>query len=160
MLRHRKIAAAPERTAFECWETITDLIRESVARSKHITEAELETSLEVAGGIGKMLVAAGHLDKHPLIVVASDLHLSLTTVSGDAALSLDENLSPVMGAAEAETWTLYLPSPSPLENAVRDIAAKDDHLSSEDPPTSAGARQAPASLVDRDALRKLASPDQ
>ena len=39
-------------------------------------------------------------------------------MSGTAALTAEENLNPVPGAAAAETFTIYLPSPDPLGAVV------------------------------------------
>ena len=162
MKRHRKIAAAPERTATECWATIAELIADSVNRSKHVSDIEVADSLEAASGIGRLLVGGGHLDKNALTVVAADLHLSLTTVSGDAALSLEENLNPVAGAANAGDWTIYLPAPAPLTTAVETVAAENVHLSSEDPPSAtAKAREtSQVGLLNQDALAAWARSRQ
>jgi hypothetical protein len=158
MQRHRRVAAAPKRTSFECWEIISALITSSVAKSKHLSDQELAASLDVAQGVCTALVAGGHLDDHPLTVVAQDLHLSLTTVSGDDATTLDENLNPVPGAAEAKTWMVYLPMPSPLESIVKEITAKDEHLSCADPPSIASAASSEAkSLVNPAVARRLPS---
>lgn len=158
MKRHRKIAAAPQRSATKSWETITDLICDSVGRSKHISEDAIEASLKEAGGIGLLLVGGGHLDKNPLTVVAADLHLSLTTVSGDDALSLEENLNPVSGAASAEDWIVYLPTPAPLAKAVEEAAAKNAHLSTDEPPDAVpkAKRSSEAGLFNKEALAEWA----
>ena len=158
MKRHRKIAAAPQRSATESWRTITDLVRESVCRSKHISETDVEASLRDTDGIGRLLIGGGHLDKNPLTIVAADLHLCLTTVSGDGALSLDENLNPVSGAARAENWTVYLPTPDPLAKAVKEVAATNVHLSTEEPPdaVATGKSSSEAQLLDKEALAEWA----
>jgi hypothetical protein len=152
--RSRKIAAAPERPAPESWATLAGLIEESVGRSEQIEAAEIEASMEVARGVGTILIAGGHLDRHPITVIAGELHLSLTTVSGDAALALEENLKPVMGATKASAWKVYLPTPDPLGSAIKKVTKSDPNLSTEDPPDSAAAESAASSsLLDPDALR-------
>lgn len=160
MKRHRQIAAAPQRSAPECWATISGLIRDSIARSQHVSVADIDVSLQAADGIGRQLVASGHLDKseHPITVVAADLHLCLNTVSGDGALTLNENLNFVSGAASAENWTIYLPTPDPLGAAVRDAVAKDKHLSAKEPPTEAASaqRESAEGLINHDALTEWA----
>jgi hypothetical protein len=156
--RHRKIAAAPQRTSAECWQTIADLIRDSLERSPHISADEIETSLGVAAGIGRQLVAGGHLDRERNVVtiIAADLHLSLSTVSGDKALSLEENLNFVPGAASAEEWTIYLPTPDPLGPTIEKLAAADAHLSNEKPPDSGSEAKSSAAVIDTAALREWA----
>jgi hypothetical protein len=156
--RHRKIAASPQRTSAECWQTIADLIRDSLERSPHITAGEIEASLGVTTGIGRQLVAGGHLDRerNSVTVIAADLHLSLSTVSGDRALSLEENLNFVPGAARAEDWTIYLPTPDPLGPTIEKLAATDAHLSDEKPPDSGSEGKSAAAVIDAAALRKWA----
>ena len=159
MERHRKIAAAPQRTSAECWQTIADLIRDSLERSPHISADEIEASLGAAAGIGRQLVAGGHLDRerNSVTVIAADLHLSLSTVSGDNALSLEENLNFVPGAASAEDWTIYLPTPDPLGSTIEKLAEADAHLSNEKPPASfASEAKSSAAVIDTAALREWA----
>lgn len=153
MQRHRQIAAAPERSAPESWATLAELIEVSVGRSEEIASGDISRSLETARPIGTMLIAAGHLDRHPITVVAGDLHLSLTTVSGDSALTLQENLNPVMGATKAASWRVYLPTPDPLGDAVRAATKGDANLSADDPPGEAAKAEAGAPLIDTAALR-------
>ena len=70
--------------------------------------------MAAAAPAGRMLIAGGHLDRHPLTLIAGLVHCEITTVSGTAALTAEENLNPVPGAAAAATFTIYLPSPEPL----------------------------------------------
>jgi hypothetical protein len=93
----------------------------------------VEAELGVAAGVGRMLVAGGHLDANPIVVTAGKLDLAIRTESGDAALSTAENGGPVPGAAEAEDWTVCLPSVPPLEKAIAKVASSAEHLSAEDP---------------------------
>jgi hypothetical protein len=97
-----------------------------------------------------MLIAGGHLEKDPLVVVAGDLWLEITTVSGDAALTLDENLNPVPGSATAPDWMVHLPAGGPLGRFVQDVANGDSHLSDEEPSvtTKAPGRNADGALND------------
>jgi hypothetical protein len=154
MQRRREIAAAPERTAPESWATMARLIEDSVGRSEQIQASEIEATLQAVRGVGTLLVAGGHLDRNPLTVVAGELHLSLTTVSGDAALTLEENLNPVTGATKAASWKVYLPTPEPHGSAIRDLAKSDPNLSTDAPPSEATTSEAASSLVDPAALRR------
>lgn len=135
---------------------MADLIRDSLERSPHITAGEVEASLDAAAGIGRQLVAGGYLDRerNTVTVIAADLHLSLSTVSGDKALSLEENLNFVPGAASAESWTIYLPTPDPLGTMIEQLAGADAHLSDETPPDSRSETKSGAAVVDAAALRE------
>ena len=55
----------------------------------------------------------------PLVLVAGELWLEITAVSGSAALSLEENLNPVPGAASASDWMLHVPQVEPMAKLVR-----------------------------------------
>jgi hypothetical protein len=87
-------------------------------------------------------------------LVAASLHLSITTVSGDRALTLDENLALVPGAASATSWILYLPTPDPVGALVAGAAAKHDCLSTAAPPTDASKEQQASSVLDLGALAR------
>ena len=132
MKRLRTIAAAPQRTAGEAWGAIAALVVDTVVRSPAIARADAEAALDKAAGVGRMLTAGGHLERSPIVLVAGDLYLDITTVSGADALALDENLNPVPGAAAAEDWTLHLPQCAPLAKLVREAAKGDAHLSADE----------------------------
>ncbi len=137
MKRTRKIAAAPERSAGETWGVIADLITDTLTRSDAIDESDIGKALGAAGGIGRMLIGGGHLTKSPITLVADSVHLEITTISGNAAVGMSENLAAVPGAAAAEDWTLYLPSPDPLKDAVAAIAEAHPCLSVGEAPAPA-----------------------
>jgi hypothetical protein len=96
---------------------------------------------------GLALVASGHLQKHPLTVVAEPLNLTITTVEGEEAFSAmdEENLSPVPGAATATTWKVYLPSPVGLSDLVAEVVAGSEHASAASPPSESVTKEASAS---------------
>lgn len=155
MHRYRSIAAAPIRAASESWQIIRQLVQDTLERSEHIGATDVVDAMQIAAQAGRMLIAAGHLESAPLILVAGDLHLEITTVSGDQAFSLEENLNPVPGGATATEWTVHLPSDGPLGTAVRDVVAASEHLSA-DLPKASSAKSSLAetdALVDEDALR-------
>lgn len=137
MKRLRKVAAAPERTAGEAWTTITELLADTLERSEEIERAEVERAMQAAGGIGRQLVSGGHLQKNPLVLVASEMRLDIEVLSGNAAVGLEENLNPVPGGGSASQWTLYLPPVEPLAKLVRAAAKEDEHLSAEEPKAQA-----------------------
>lgn len=133
MKRHRQIASSPQRSAGEAWQVITKLAADTLERSPDIDRANVETSMTQAGGVGRMLIAGGHLKTDPLVLVGGELWLEITTVSGEAALTLEENLNPVPGGAGAREWTLHLPACPPLTNLVEQTAGGDAHLSADEP---------------------------
>lgn len=153
MRRRREVAAAPARSASETVATINDLVRDTLSASTNVDLAEVDDALDTARPALLALVAGAHLDRDPGVLVAAVLHLSITTVSGDRALTLDENLAPVPGAATATTWTLYLPPADPLADLVKATAAKHERLSADEPPEDAAA-EASAASVDLEALAR------
>src|SRR4051812_33747696 len=110
MQRRREIAAAPTRSAGETIEVVATLIRETLTRSDNVDPADVDSALAAARPALLGLVAGGHLDDEPLVLVAPPIHLSVTTISGDGALTLEENLQ-VPGGAGVEAWTIHLPAP-------------------------------------------------
>jgi hypothetical protein len=131
--RHRTVAAAPERSASESWGVVAELVVTTLERSPAIARPDVEAELSIAAGVGRALIAGGHLDSAPLVVKAGKLDLAIKTASGNAAFSITENLSPVPGAADAEDWTVHLPAVPPLAESVTSVAASGAHLSADDP---------------------------
>ena len=154
MLRYRSIAAAPVRSASVTWQVITGVVADTIATSATLSRSVAEQAMSVAAPAGRMLVAGGHLDQHPLTLVAGLVHCEITTVSGTAALTAEENLSPVPGAAGAETFTIYLPGPDPLGPVVSAAVAGHACLSGATPPAEPPAAASSAPLIDVGALRK------
>ncbi len=160
MQRHRTIASAPKRTAAEAWQAVCGLLGDTLERSSSIERDDVNAALEPLGGVARMLISAGHLERHPLVLVAGDLWLEVTTVSGGSALSLDENLNPVPGGASASNWTLYVPQVEPMAKLVRTTVKGHDHLSADEPrPPSQSAAKASAG-VDLDALERWAREEK
>jgi hypothetical protein len=134
MRRRRDIAAAPRRSATATWQTISDLVADTLDRSPHIDRADIELVMATAATAGLPLVAGGHLDQHPLTLVADPVHCTISTISGTDALTLEENLHPIPGGAQATDFTLHLPTPDPLEDLVQATAKRSAHLSTDPPP--------------------------
>lgn len=151
MQRRREIAAAPQRSAGEAWDAVACLLRDTLLCSAQIEAEEVDEALAAARAAGLALIAGGHLDREPLVLVAAPVHLSVTTVSGDRALTLEEPLD-VPGGASIDSWMLYLPTPEPLGASVRAITATHPRLSSEEPPDEADRSAQAAFTLDRDAL--------
>jgi hypothetical protein len=142
MQRHRQICAAPRRAASETWSAITTLVVGTLERSRAIAAADVSAVMEFAAPAGRMLIAGGHLDRHPLVVAAAPVDLSITTVSGTGALTEEENLAPVPGGTSATGWMIYLPAPDPLASVVRSMVVSSAHLSAGQPPDGATAKSA------------------
>lgn len=159
MKRHRDIAAAPQRGAAATWEAITCLIAHTLSRSASINRTDVETAMRAAAPVGRHLVAGGHLDRQPLTLIAEPVYCTISTVSGTAALSLEENLNPIPGGASAETFMIYLPAPAVMAQAVQDAAKTSPHLSADAPPEPAGEATAARAgagvgVIDLDALAR------
>ncbi|MEV1013043.1 hypothetical protein AB0I89_30575 [Micromonospora sp. NPDC049801] len=114
---------------------------------------EAEAAMRTAAPAGHMLIAGGHLDRHPVVLIAGAAHCEITTISGAKALRTEENLNALPGAALATSFTVYLPAPDPHKQVVADAVAGHACLSDEAPPAP---DKTPASgaLVDAEALRK------
>jgi hypothetical protein len=154
MLRYRTIAAAPVRSASATWQVITALVADTIATSATLTRSEAEQAMSGAAPAGRMLIAGGHLDQHPLTLITGLVHCEITTVSGTAALTAEENLNPVPGAAAAETFTIYLPSPDPLGPVVTAAVAGHARLSGATPPSEPLTAASTEPIIDLGALRK------
>lgn len=156
MLRTRQIAASPVRSASATWAVIADLIADTVAASPVLSRTEAEDALHAASAVGRVLIAAGHLDRSPITLVAGTVHCEITTVSGTAALAHEENLLPVPGASGAQDFTVYLPSPDPLHDQVEAAASGHLRLSATAAPAPPAAVPRSGPLLDQAALRQAA----
>ncbi len=144
MQRHRQVAAAPQRRASETWNAIAELVVATLDRSPHIAASDVSAAMEAVGSVGRVLVAGGHLDKYALVVVADPVYLNITTTSGVAATNLNEDLGPVPGGATSTEWTIHLPTPDPLGDAVRSAVSGVSHVSADDPPGESMSKSSPA----------------
>lgn len=154
MRRARQVAASPARSASGTWAVIADLVADTLAQSSALARDESMRAMAAAEGVGRMLIAAGHLQQHPITLVAGAAHCEITTVSGTAALTLEENLSPVPGAAGADDFTIHLPSPAPLQEQVKAVVNAHSHLSDAVPPALETKAANSGPLIDREALRR------
>jgi hypothetical protein len=160
MLRRRDIAASPARRADETWAVIVDLIADTLDRSEVIDQADVLDAFAPAKIIGPRLVAARHLEKSPVVLVADPIHLSVYTVSGTEAITMEENLGPVPGGSSATTWKVHLPAPEPLTVDITAAVVDSDHLTTDSPPSTAVKSAASAELLDLDALARRLSQDR
>jgi hypothetical protein len=154
--RHREIASAPKRNAAEVWHTVRDLVGDTLERSASIERRDVEVALDPLDGLARMMISGGHLEEHPLVLVAGELWLGITTVSGGPALSVEENLNPVPGAAGASDWTLHVPQVEPMATLVRTTVKGHDHLSADEPTAQPRSAAKASAGVDLDALARWA----
>ncbi len=154
MRRTRQVAASPVRSASGTWTVIADLVADTVEQSSALSRDEAVQAMSAAEAVGRMLIAAGHLQQHPITLVAGKVHCEITMVSGTAALTLEENLNPVPGAAGADDFAIYLPSPAPLQEQVKAAAAGHARLSDAVPPVPETKEANSGPLIDREALRR------
>ena len=160
MERRRTIAAAPVRSATEAWQIVSNLLSETLERSSAIPAGSVSESLAPLRGLGPALIAGGHLESKGLVLVDEGLHVTISVMTADAALDVDENLSPIPGGASAtENWMLYVPPSGALDAAIAKAVKGARHLSAESPPDTAPARKqagsSEGSSIDVDALRRL-----
>jgi hypothetical protein len=160
LLRRREVAAAPRRRADEAWATIVDLVADTLDRSHAIARADVLAAFASTEAIGPRLVAARHLEAVPLVLVAEPVRVSIYTVSGAAALDLEENLAPVPGGVSASTWVAYLPTPAALEADVTAAAQTSTHLSVDKPPDGTIKAAADGRLLDLHALTRLLKEEE
>ncbi|MFD6594764.1 hypothetical protein ACFWFH_15015 [Streptomyces coelicoflavus] len=154
MQRTRQVAASPVRSASGTWGVIADLVADTVEQSSALSRDEAVQAMSAAEAVGRVLIAGGHLKQHPITLVAGKVHCEITTVSGTEALALEENLNPVPGAAGANDFTIYLPSPAPLQEQVKAAAGGHARLSDAVPPVPETKAANSGPLIDREALRR------
>ena len=162
MERNRTIAASPVRSAAEAWEVVRTLIADTLERSPAVSAGSVGAELAALDGLGPALIAGGHLESRGLVLCDAELHVTITVMTADAALRVEENLNPVPGGASAtDRWTLYVPLPGALNSTVEAAAKRSSHISVETPPKSAPTAKAKkheaASAIDMDALLEEAS---
>lgn len=152
MRRTRVVPAAPAKSASATWSAIANLIADALEPSPNVNASEVESALKAASGVGRGLISGGHLDRSPIVLVAPPIYVSITTVSGPEALRTEEPAS-IPGGASVADWTIYLPTPNPLESVVASAASSHDRLSAEVPPADTDSEKAAAS-IDRSALEQ------
>lgn len=154
MRRTREVAASPVRSASATWSVIADVVAGTVAQSSALSRDEAVQAMSAAEAVGRMLIAGGHLHTHPITLRAGKVHCEITVVCGTAALTLEENLNPVPGAAGADDFTIHLPSPAPLQEQVKAAAKGHARLTDAVPPAPETKAASSGPLIDREALRR------
>lgn len=122
-MRARTIKGSPGRSALAAWAEIDRMIAETLAPAPAIDDSAVRAALGMVSPLGPMLVAGGVLVGHPIVLRALPLQLEVTIALGNAALSDDERLGKVPGAATATDWGIYLPDPDPWAAQVRAAVA-------------------------------------
>ena len=160
MQRLRYIAASPVRRADETWAVIVSLLADTLDLSPVIKRAEVVEAFDIVGSIGPRLVAAHHLEKSPIMLLADPIHLSIYSVSGARTMSIQENLSPVPGGSSVAAWKVHLPAPEAIAADISAAVAKSNYLTVEFPPTSSNGGAANTGLLDLEALARNLSKDR
>jgi hypothetical protein len=142
------------RNSVDAWATVVDLIVETLSRSPHLDEGQIRSELLATASIGPRLVAGGHLDSEPVVLMAENLHLSITITSGAEAFALEENLAAVPGGATATDWTVHLPTPTTLTDAILKAIEGCGHLTVAPAPTIV-TKSAAVDLIDLEALARV-----
>ena len=118
MLRYRTVAAAPVRSASATWQIITDLVADTIAASGTLTRSDAMEAMAAAAPAGRMLIAGGHLDRHPLTLVAGSGPLRDHHRVGHRRADHRGEPQPDPRRGRRETYTIYLPAPAPLAAVV------------------------------------------
>ncbi len=156
MQRYRRIVGPPHRPATAAWEVVTALITDTLTASTQISTTDVVTALTSLNGLGAALIAAGHLETTPLVLVSNGLHVSITVATGADSVGVEENINPVPGGSTATTdWILHLPTPAPLRSILAAAAKQSSHLSTDPAPAYGSVEASTAtagSLVDLSTL--------
>lgn len=158
-MRTRTIKGSPQRSASAAWAELERMVLETLAPAGAIADTDVVAAFSALRTVGPTLVATGVLSDRPVVLRALPLQLEITVSLGNAALTGDENLGKVPGAATADAWTLYIPDPEPYTTQVQDAVAAHDALRAgrapaAPAPVAAGA-VAGGAAVDADALRRI-----
>jgi hypothetical protein len=159
-VRHRSIAGTPERSAEEATTVLIEMLAETLAPASALDRKVITSELAQGHAAVRMLIAGKHLRDLPIVLAADPLRLEITVVSGDAALTLKENLGKVPGAATATDWMLHVPAPAPITGWVEEALQGLEHVTSERATSQASrssAGQFTSSQIDPDALRRVAA---
>jgi predicted flap endonuclease-1-like 5' DNA nuclease len=160
-MRSRTIKGSPQRAASAAWAELERMVLETLAPAGAIDASDVADALSALTGLGPTLIASGVLSDRAVVLRALPLHLEITVSLGNAALTGEENLGKVPGAATAEAWVLYIPDPKPYTTQVQDAVAEHDALragrapAAPDPAPAATAAASAATAVDADALRRI-----
>src|SRR4051812_32211917 len=122
-MRSRTVKGSPQRSASAAWAEVETMVIETLEPATAIDDADVRAALAALDGLGPMLVAVGVLANAPLVLRALPLQLQITVALGGDALTGDERLGKVTGAASAVEWQLYVPDPEPYRAEVHAAVA-------------------------------------
>ncbi len=159
MKTHRTLAASPIQSASHAWQKLKEFVVNTLESSARIPLGSVHTELNPLDRLGPALVAGGHLENKGLVLCGNDLHVTMTTLTADAALDAPQDIEPMPNGIEVgNEWTLYVPLPGALDAHVENAVSQSDHLSVATPPKNAPSKNSrkskERSTVDLDALRK------
>jgi hypothetical protein len=156
--RSRTIAAAPVRSASAAWAEVSRTLVETLEPAVAIDDSEVATEVGALTATGRKLIAGGHLAKDPLVLDAAPLRLEIRVVDGDRALTVEEKLGLVPGAATATDWQLTLPVAQLVAGGVESATEGLEHVVSTGAAKVARTSTAPTKggfTLDPEALEKV-----
>jgi hypothetical protein len=152
----RTINGSPQRSAAAAWVEIERMVLETLQPAKALDVDVVRGALDALDGLGPMLISAGVLVDSPLALVAAPLHLTISIHMGAGALTGQERLGKVSGAATATEFALYVPDPKPYRSEIHEAAKAHDALHAGNAPQPIAATQQTAGFaVDAEALRRI-----
>lgn len=157
-MRARTIKGSPERSASAAWAEIDRMLAETLQPATAIDDADVRAALDALASTGRTLIAGGVLSNDPIVLQAIPLQLEITVALGNAALSGEERLGKVSGAAKATEWAIYVPDPEPWSTQVRAAAKSHEALHAGRAPAEPVTKTAALSAtvaIDPDALRRV-----
>jgi hypothetical protein len=135
MQRRRTLAGPPVRSATEAWGAVAQLLTNTLTVSTSVSELEVAAALAPLAGLAPALIAAGHLERAPLVLV-------------DAAMP--------GGASSTSTWVLHVPCPPTFAAGLNAVISGEGRLTLAPAPDGATSQaSAPGALIDLTALDKL-----
>jgi hypothetical protein len=127
---------------------------DTLAVAAQIDQAQVAEEVAAVRSAGHALIAGGHLAREPMVLSAAELRLEISTAHGDDALTLDENLNVVPGAAAASDWTLFIPTPEPIGRVIEASVDGLEHVSVTPPTPQVGRDHSAALTLNAEALRE------
>lgn len=156
----RTIPGRPISSGTDVANEIVDLVAATLDPSPHITANAVRAELSDALPVLSLLASGGHLNDGGLLLLAASLRLTICVPVGEAALTATADTSAPRGAATAENWMLYIPTPNGLAALAESAASTCAHVSTDPPPPEGRASQTTASSSTIDLTRLLDRSDR
>lgn len=156
----RTIPGRPISSGTGVADEIIDLVAATLDPSPHIAAKAVRAELSEALPVLSLLASGGHLTDGHLLLLAASLRLTICVPVGEAAVRATADTSAPRGAATAEDWMLYIPTPNGLAELAESTAANCAHVSTDPPPLERHASEAKASSSTIDLTRLLDGSDR